>query len=253
MNKLHTFAASIALGAASVTGLLALTPAHASAASVCDVTVVGSGKPVAARTSDNGYFTYNANKTVASVTLKATGPAGCAAPVTFTSWTAPNGTFDTANLKAQKVYAHSTQTLYNGTYTMNVNMKDCYYQLDLVKGTSPTAPDGSAFYTVGSLIAWNQGGDQSCDAPAKTPTPTPTTTTPTPKPTTPAPTTPAPTTTPEPTGKGNIDTTPTAAPVVQTATAQLPNTGPGAVIAGAVVFSLLAGVAYRYYLQRRLA
>ena len=88
-------------------------------------------------------------------------------PVWLVSYTAPNGTFNTANLQKQVVFQTSEAVATNNdTETVTVTVPNGYFQLDLVAG--PVIPyfasngNPNALYTPqGRLIAATTGGSQS--------------------------------------------------------------------------------------------
>jgi len=214
MNMLYRVIVPLAVIASLSVGLLAALPATAHAdtttANTCSVTTVGT-KDTAGNA--NSRFALNSDNTV-SATVVVKGDASCQQAVTLTSWEAPDA-LKGQPYSEQQLFAHTTDTLGVGTYTISVALPDCFYQVDLVKGTNPTGPNNSAVYTVGSLLGSLHGGAQQC--------------------TTPTPTTPS---------------TP-AGPQTPVAPAALPNTGVGSmpfVAAGAMA---VVGTAFGYLRQLR--
>ena len=143
-------------------GLFALeAPKVAADSNVCSVQVAGSTNTA---NQPNSRVHINAENTQASVTVTLSGSAGCTQALTLVSWEAPSSTFDQQNINSQKLHSHVTQTLGLGTHTMTVDMANCFYQIDLLTGSSPTAADGSPNYQ-GNLLGWAQGGTQVCVQP----------------------------------------------------------------------------------------
>lgn len=169
------------------------------------------------------------NGDTATTTLKVAGEAGCTATMTLASWQAPYGSSNFHPYAEQKLLYTKTETFTPGQYTMSVQLADCDYQVDLVRGTAATATDGTPNYAGGQLLDFIQAGNKVCEPPVVVP----------PAPTTPTPTTPAPT------------------PITTAATpTTLVNTGPGAII----IIGVLAAVSgyifhmtHRHVKQRRHA
>lgn len=140
-------------------------------------------------------------------------PAHCTTPQVYTlvSYTAPNGTTGLP-YTAQKLYKSVTKTFGPGTHTMQVQVPDCFYQVDLVGGYPvATFPNNQALYhNEHRFFRALHGGTKSCETPKPPVTP------------------PAqpPAKTPEPPVATPV--TPAAAPAEP---AELPNTGPGAIVA----------------------
>lgn len=155
----------------------------------------------------------------ATTTFTVSGKDNCVAVVSLASWQAPYGSTDFTPYKQQKLLYKKTESFTPGTHTMSIQLgTDCYYQADLIRGSSPTAPDGTADYEVPQLIDYVQGGTKVCEPPKEPAAPT-------------APATP---------------TTP-AAP--QPTPSTLVNTGPGAII----IIGLMAIVtSYIFYIRRHI-
>jgi hypothetical protein len=114
-------------------------------------------------------FTITGNK--ASSTFEIKGDANCTKVVTIASWQAPNGT-DGLPYEAQKLYKYNTKTLSVGRHTMTVELPDCFWQVDIVRGANPTAADGGPVYENHRLLDFKHGGTKVCaDKPAEPVTP----------------------------------------------------------------------------------
>lgn len=107
-----------------------------------------------------------------TATGKFTVPSGCPGThVLLASYTAPNGT-DGKPYTAQKLHASSRALFGPGKHTLTVQLPNCYYQVDLARGT--VLPNfNSTTYTASTkhiLLAAKHGGTQSCEQkPAPTP------------------------------------------------------------------------------------
>ena len=93
-------------------------------------------------------------------------PAGVSEMVSLISYKAPAPNFDPNTASQQTIYQVVTNTYGPGTYTIQVNTPDCYYQVDFVCGCPIThfGPAGSnIFYTQqGRLISADNDGTNSC-------------------------------------------------------------------------------------------
>lgn len=128
-------------------------------------------------------FTVNGDTATTSFTVN--GLAGCSVTVTLASWQAPFGSTNFLPIASQKLLFSKTSSFTPGQYTMSIQINpDCFYQVDVVRGSSPTAADGTPNYT-SPLIDFIQAGSTVCQpppvpvTPASAATPTPTATTPT--------------------------------------------------------------------------
>ncbi len=137
--------------------------------------VVGSGLKW------GSFFTVKDNKATAKFTVKG---VDCTMPVTLVVYKSPSA--NGQPLLEQKVYKYTTKTFGPGEHTLTTKLPNCFYQADLVEGSSPLAPDGTPNFNYqngqiidGGLRDFILGGNKKCvDKP--TPVPTPTTPTPTP-------------------------------------------------------------------------
>jgi hypothetical protein len=111
------------------------------------------------------------------VTVTFTVPAGASEQVTLVSYTAPGASFDATTAYQQQVFDEATGIFAPGkTYTLTVQIPNCYYQIDFVCGTAinqlgPQSYNGKAygpdssnvFYTAqGRLLSADNGGTQPC-------------------------------------------------------------------------------------------
>jgi LPXTG-motif cell wall-anchored protein len=203
---------ALSLGVSIVTA----RPVGATAAT-CEAIAVGTKNTAGAA---NSRFVLNGNGTV-SATFEVKGDANCQVPVSMAAWTAPDATHGRP-YDQQKLFSHATGTFGAGKHTLTVKLPNCFYQIDLVRGTSPTGPNGSAVYDDKLMMGSLHGGTKACETPTPPPTPTPPTTPQTP-----------------------------ATPVAQVTPQALPNTGAGSTVAIAAVVAVIAGVAYHYVRRNR--
>lgn len=120
-------------------------------------------------------FSVANGQTTAKFTLK--GADNCKKAMTVAVWKAPAANGQPVN--DQKLYAYKTGVFGKGQNTLTVKLPDnCYFQADLLKGTSPTAPDGTANYAYQNgkivenhpLVDFKFGGERKCeDQPEKCP------------------------------------------------------------------------------------
>jgi LPXTG-motif cell wall-anchored protein len=158
--------AIVAVTLLSLAGLNA-TPSVAQAstttAATCSVKTVGNKNTAGAADSR---FTLNADHTVTS-TFVVSG-TDCTATVTIASWKAPDASKGRP-YSAQTLFAHTTDTFSTGTHTISVALPDCYYQVDLVTGSNPTAADGGAVYDTSVMRGSLHGGTKTCTPPTVPP------------------------------------------------------------------------------------
>jgi hypothetical protein len=131
-------------------------------------------------------------------TAKFTIPAKCGSQeVSFVSYKAPSANGDP--LTAQTVYKSLTATYSTGAYSLNLDIPDCYFQVDLVQGAViQQFTTDTTYHKENRWLAGKNGGTQVCTTPNPNPNPNPTPNpTPTPSPT------PTSTTLPN-TGAGNV-------------------------------------------------
>lgn len=176
-------------------------------------------------------FTANKDTITAKFTLK--GDANCEKVMTLAVWNAPSATGHPVN--EQKLFDFKTAAFKRGANTITAKLpSNCFYQADLLKSGSPTAPDGTANYAYqnGKILTNHPlhdatfGGSQKCvEKPEEPVTPE------TPK----TPETPV------------VTETKDGSPVES-----MPDTGAGSVIAGTAGLSTSVGLAYNLYRRRKL-
>lgn len=158
---------------------VAVVPTRASAttasAAECTVTAVGA-KNTAGNVDSR--FTLNGDGTV-SATFEVKGDDACKQSVVLASWQAPDGDKGRP-YDQQKLYKYVSGTFPTGKHTLTVQLPDCYYQVDLVRGTAPTGPNDSPLYEKGRMLGSLHGGTKVCEQPKKTETLSAATTQPTP-------------------------------------------------------------------------
>lgn len=163
---------SLSVSVAALTALISLssaTTAYADTATTPNCTVATVGSTNTAGAADSR-FTVQNNGTV-SAQLKVTG-TDCAVSVTLAVWQAPNADKGQP-YSQQKLFSHNTATFNAGLHTISATLPDCYYQVDLLPGTSATATDGSPVYPKGTLLGSLHGGTQTCGGGGETPPSTP--------------------------------------------------------------------------------
>lgn len=225
MNKLKVIIAS----AVVLAGVFVAGSQSASAQSVPECTI----DPIPLNMWQKSFTTAN-GKATAKFTLK--GEANCKKAMTVAVWKAPAANGQPVN--EQKLYAYKTGVFGKGENTLSVNLPDdCYFQADLLKGTNPTAPDGTANYAYQDgkivknhpLVDFKFGGNRKCeDAPEKCPYDSSM-------------------------EKNDPNCKEVVTPVVKTQTpvTSLPATGAGSVLASTMGLSASAGLAVKYFRTRR--
>lgn len=218
MNKLKVILASLVVLAGVV--VAGTSVANAQAQNVPECTI----DPIPLNMWQKSFTVAN-GKTTAKFTLK--GADNCKKAMTVAVWKAPAANGQPIN--NQKLFAYKTGVFGKGVNTLTVDLPDdCYFQADLLKGTNPTAPDGTANYAYQNgkivenhpLVDFKFGGNRKCEEVTVKEPVTPDTPT---KPVTPA------------------------APV-----ATIPNTGAGSIIASTMGLSTTAGLAVKYFRTRRM-
>lgn len=213
----------LVLAVISAALMLVSIPAVASAATTSSTNTKCSVSPVNATSlyEIDRNFTYNNNGTV-TAQFKVEGDAGCTKDVVFASWKAPSRSG--YPLKDQTLYDFKTANFGVGVHNLTIKMPNCYWQLDLLEGTKPTAADGSADYGFGKvhMLDTAHGGTQSCTETPVTPV-TPVTPT--------APVTPA--------------------AVTQTVVTSVPSTGAESIVAGTMGVGATTGLAYKLVDSKR--
>lgn len=116
-------------------------------------------------------FTVSGDTISTTVTL--TGDANCKRAITLATWKAPAA--DGQPIDQQVLFNHTTKIFGKGTHTISAKLppNNCYYQADLLRSASPTAPDGTANYAWqdGKIVPADQnpilnfkfGGDKVCE------------------------------------------------------------------------------------------
>ncbi len=139
-------------------------------------TVKADGTKNTAGNADSRFVLNKENTATASFTVTGT---DCKQDVTIASWQAPDAAKGRP-YDQQKLFTSVTGSFAPGKHTITVTLPDCYYQVDLLRGTSPTAKDGGPVYETGVLMGSLHGGTKAC-TPVTPPTPpTPPVTPPTP-------------------------------------------------------------------------
>lgn len=136
-------------------------------------------KPTDAATTNNlSSKCTTSNESISISGLTATGrftvPSGCPGThVLMASYTAPNGT-DGKPYTAQKLFASNRAKFGPGTHSLSVQLPNCYYQVDLARGTVLQNFNSTTYTTSPNhiLLAAKHGGTMPCDQP-KPPAPQP--------------------------------------------------------------------------------
>lgn len=88
--------------------------------------------------------------------------------VVLAAWKAPAANFKP--YKDQVLVNHNKKVLeIDKTVTMSIPIPQCYFQIDLVRGTDPRGKDGGGAYQEGRMIHSIKGGNKSCTPPDQPP------------------------------------------------------------------------------------
>lgn len=128
------------------------------------------GCPASGAVTPNGDITVSGGVATASFTVA----AGCTIPqISLVSYQAPSATYDESTADQQVRFQEvSESNVTAGTYTLQIAIPDCFFQVDLVTGPpiEKLGPAGSDnFYgKQNRLIVGMNGGTQACAAPPPT-------------------------------------------------------------------------------------
>lgn len=147
--------------------LISDRPASATGSHGKECTVVSVGKTNTAGNRDSRFVLSKDGTVSAAFEVKG---KDCKEPVVLATWQAPDGDKGRP-YELQKLFAHKNGTFAEGKHTLTVKMPDCFYQVDLARGLSPTGPNSSAVYEKGRLMGSLHGGTKKCDEPKKPETP----------------------------------------------------------------------------------
>lgn len=118
----------------------------------------------------NAKITFSGNKATADFKL----PGNCKnQTVSLVSYMAPNGT-DGKPYAQQKLFKSTTRefNVADSHRTISVEVPDCYFQIDLVKGQPKQSfADGTTYHAENRFLAGRMGGNKSCDQPKPAATP----------------------------------------------------------------------------------
>lgn len=164
MNKLIVFVLSIMT---LIISAVALSPT-VGASSACHIERLALNAPA------GKIFVVNGDKVKANFEVKG---QDCHMAVTLAVWKSPSA--NGAPIKDQKLFGHVTNVFGPGKHALTAKIPDCYFQADLLEGSSPTAADGSANYDYqngvifdGGLRDFMFGGTNVCSTPVVPVTPT---------------------------------------------------------------------------------
>ncbi len=115
-----------------------------------------------------------------TVQVTFTVPSGMNEQLTLVSYVAPGSTYNASTAHQQQIFDAASGTFAPGTYTLTVQIPNCYYQIDFVCGLAinqlvPPLFNGSAYgpdnsnitYSAqGRLISADNGGTQVCVTPS---------------------------------------------------------------------------------------
>lgn len=202
-----------------VMGAIAMPVRVGATGTTTECSVVATGTKNTAGNADSR-FVLNGDGTV-SAEFEVKGDANCKQDVLLASWQAPDGDKGRP-YDQQKLYKYVTGNFGAGKHTLTVQLPDCYYQVDLVRGTVPTGQNGSPLYEKGRMMGSLHGGTKKCEETKKPETPT-------------TPVTQQP-----------------ATPQVAAAATTLPSTGAGSVLGLFAGTSAFGAAAHHFMVKRRM-
>lgn len=164
MNIKHIAIASVfAVSAVAPVAIVADTQA----ASKCTIykQQPKNGTPV-----PNSHFTTQEGRMYIDIVVEG---KDCVRHATLAAWKAPNGV-DGRPYKEQVLASHMTKTLKTGnrnkvTRTLSVQIPDCYYQIDIMRGKKVMGANGEIPFDGSKHLGGVHGGTQACDTVPETP------------------------------------------------------------------------------------
>lgn len=174
--------------------------------------------------AENRKFTKKGDRVYIKVVVKGT---NCAKTVTLESWKAPNAT-DGRPFKEQVLFRHKTETFGAGSHLMSVQLPNCFYQVDLIRGSKTMGANGEIKFDSDRMIGSVHGGNKVCTV-----------------------------STPDTPEEPEEPETPVTPPTTTTTTTSskatsLPKTGPGSIVAGIFGGISALGTAAHYVVRRKL-
>jgi len=209
MKKLIVFVLSIT---ALFMSAIALSPT-VGASSACHIDSLTLNEPA------GKIFVVSGDKVKANFEVKG---QDCHMVVTLAVWESPSA--NGLPISDQKLFGHVTEVFGPGKHALTTKIPNCYFQADLLEGSSPTAADGSANYDYqngvifdGGLRDFMFGGSNVCSTPV-------------------------------------VPSTPPQTTVPQTTAKELPNTGIdlGSIIGLASATAIASSVAFHFVQKQRL-
>lgn len=157
MNKLKLAITGLVLVGGLFTATMFRSQPAAAASNKCTVEAVGTENSA---NKAHSKFTKDGLKVTGK--FKVTGN-NCAEPVTLASWETPNA--EARPLSKQKLYKYSQKKFAAGVHTLTVEVPDCYFQVDMVRGMKPTDDNGGPSYGPERNMGWLLGGNRKCETP----------------------------------------------------------------------------------------
>ncbi|MDQ3123189.1 MAG: hypothetical protein M3Q14_00690 [bacterium] len=106
---------------------------------------------------------FTANKNTVSVNVIVKGNEDCRKDFVLASFKIPHDTLQPFPVEEQTLFDHTVlRNVRPGTYKMTVKVPNCFHQVDLALGTSPTGPNGRLPYEKNRLLNAYLGGDKKC-------------------------------------------------------------------------------------------
>lgn len=201
-----------------VIGMFSLGGAHyydssfATTGETCTATALGGKNTIG---DPNSRWALSEDGTVAIAHVVVEGGESCEQQVTIAVWQAPDGDKGQP-YELQKFHGFATYTLAVGTNEVRIQLPDCFYQVDLLRGTDPRGIDGGPVYPVEVMMASLHGGTKACVVE-------------------------------ESTGEG---TTPPVVNIISQSPTPLPSVGPGGVLIVSAFAALSGYIAHRLYRYR---
>lgn len=160
-------------GTAPCTPLCAVTPLQLSNIKYY---LLPNTSPIIPELRSSGFYRFNNITEGSQLRVCFTVPASSEiSTYSLVSYTAPMANFDKNTVSLQKVFDAKTinVTPAGGDYCMDINVPNCFFQVDLVKGcVNENLTPTTLYQQSGRLIGYKNGGTVACTIPTPTPTPT---------------------------------------------------------------------------------
>jgi hypothetical protein len=150
--------------AATMMPLGAMATSTNTSTTACTVKIVGTQN-----TSNQANSRFAVSGQTITGKFIVSGNEDCKVDVTLATWQAPDAGKGQP-YSAQKLFKFATGKFGPGEHSLSTQLPECFFQADLVRGTNPTAADGSPVYESGRMLGSLHGGTKACITPETPPT-----------------------------------------------------------------------------------